>query len=227
MRQAISYAINREAIAGKIMRGFATAAGQLSPPGYAGHDPEIAPPYDLAKAKALMQEAGYEDGFSVTMMAPNNRYIGDARIAEAVAAMLARINIKVDLRTLPKAQYWQRFDERAADIMMIGWQSDTQDSANFYEFLVMTPDTETGYGQYNAGNYSNPEVDRLTLQTQAMTDAEARAEVLREIERILHEDAAILPLQWQHLAWAARKNVKIEPVVNVIDMPYLGDLVIE
>ena len=70
------------------------------------------------------------------MMAPNNRYIEDARIAEAVAAMLAKINIKVDLQTMPKAQYWQRFDERAADIMMIGWQSDTEDSANFYEFLA-------------------------------------------------------------------------------------------
>jgi peptide/nickel transport system substrate-binding protein len=227
VRKAMSYAINRKGIAKKIMRDFATAAGQLSPPGYAGHDPALLPPYDLAKAKALMQEAGYADGFSATMIAPNNRYVGDARIAEAVAAMLARINIRVDLQTLPKAQYWQRFDARDADIMMIGWQSDTQDSANFYEFLAMTPDKETGYGQYNAGHYSNPEVDRLTLQTQTMTDPKARAEVLKKIEDILYEDAALLPLQWQHLAWAARRNVKIEPVVNVIDMPYLGDLVIE
>jgi len=227
VRQAINYAIDREAIAKKIMRGQATAAGQLSPPGYAGHDPALKPRYDLDKAKALMKEAGYEDGFSVTMMAPNNRYIGDARIAEAVAAMLAKINIKVDLQTMPKAQYWQRFDERAADMMMIGWQSDTLDSANFYEFLVMTPDKKTGYGQYNAGNYSNPEVDRLTLETQTMTDSEERAKVLKRIERILYDDAALVPLQWQHLAWAARKNVKIGPVVNVIDMPYLGDLVIE
>jgi peptide/nickel transport system substrate-binding protein len=227
VRRAINDAIDREAIAKKIMRGQATAAGQLSPPGYAGHDPALTPRYDLGEAKALMKEAGYEDGFSVTMMAPNNRYIGDARIAEAVAAMLAKINIKVDLQTMPKAQYWQRFDERAADIMMIGWQSDTQDSANFYEFLVMTPDEKTGYGQYNAGNYSNPEVDRLTLETQTMTDPKERAKVLKRIERILYDDAALVPLQWQHLAWAARKNVKIAPIVNVIDMPYLGDLVIE
>jgi peptide/nickel transport system substrate-binding protein len=227
VRLAINYAVNREGIAEKIMRGLATPAGQLSPADYAGHDPALVPRHDIEKAKALMKEAGYEDGFPVTMMAPNNRYIGDARIAEAVAAMLARIGIRVDLETMPKAQYWQRFDERAADIMMIGWQSDTQDSANFYEFLVMTPDPETGYGQYNAGNYSNQEVDRLTLQTQTMTDAEARAEVLRKIERILYDDPALLALQWQHLSWAARRNVKIEPVVNVIDMPYLGDLVIE
>jgi peptide/nickel transport system substrate-binding protein len=227
VRLAINYAVNREGITAKIMRGFATPAGQLSPPGYAGYDPALTPRLDLDKAKALMAEAGYADGFSVTMMAPNNRYIEDQRIAEAVAAMLAKINIKVDLQTTPKAQYWQRFDERAADIMMIGWQSDTQDSANFYEFLAMTPDPKTGYGQYNAGNYSNPEVDRLTLETQTMTDPEARAEVLKKIERILYDEAALVPMHWQHLSGAARKNVRIEPVLNVIDMPYLGDLVME
>ncbi len=227
VRLAMVHAVNSEGIADKIMRGLATAAGQLSPPEYAGHDPALVPRFDLAQAKELMQQAGYADGFSVTMMAPNNRYIEDARVAEAVAAMLARINIRVDLQTMPKVQYWQRFDERAGDIMMIGWQSDTQDSANFYEFLMMTPDPGKGYGQYNAGNYSNPEVDRLTLETQTMTDPASRAEALKRIERILYDDAALIPLHWQHLSWAARNNVKIGAVVNVIDMPYLGDLVVE
>ena len=227
VRLAMVYAVNGTGIADKIMRGLATAAGELSPPGYAGYDPALVPRYDLVKAKALMKEAGYEEGFSVTMMAPNNRYVEDARVAEAVAAMLAKINIKVDLQTMPKAQYWQRFDEHAGDIMMIGWQSDTQDSGNFYEFLAMTADKVRGYGQYNAGNYSNPEVDRLTLAVQTMTDPEARAATLKQIERILYDDAALIPLHWQHLSWAARNNVKIGAVVNVIDMPYLGDLVIE
>jgi peptide/nickel transport system substrate-binding protein len=227
VRLAINYAVNRSGIVDKILRGFGTPAGELSPPSYDGYDPALVPRFDLDKAKALMAEAGYADGFSVTMMAPNNRYVEDQRVAQAVAAMLAKINIKVDLQTMPKAQYWQRFDERAADIMMIGWQSDTQDSANFYEFLVMTPDAKTGYGQYNAGNYSNPEVDRLTLDTQTMTDKTARSEVLKKIERILYEDAALVPLHWQHLSWAAAKSLDIEPVLNVIDMPYLGDLVMK
>jgi peptide/nickel transport system substrate-binding protein len=227
VRLAINYAINRQGIVDKILRGFGSPAGELSPPSYAGYDPALAPRFDVDKARALMREAGYAEGFSVTMMAPNNRYIEDQRIAEAVAAMLAKINIKVDLQTMPKAQYWQRFDERAADIMMIGWQSDTKDSANLYEFLVMTPDSKTGYGQYNAANYSNPEVDRLTLETQTMTDPKTRAEVLKQIERILYDDAALVPTHWQHLSWAARRNVGIGAVVNVIDMPYLGDLVME
>ncbi len=227
VRLAINYAINRDGIVKKIMRGFGSPAGQLSPEGFDGYDPELKPRYDLAKAKALMEEAGYADGFSVTMVAPNNRYVGDYRIAQAVAAMLAKINIKVDLQTMPKAQYWQRFDAREGDILMIGWQSDTQDSANIFEFLAMTPDPETGYGQYNAGDYSNPEVDKLTLESQTMTDGAARSELLQRIERILYDDAAMVPMQWQHLSWGARKNVLIEPVVNSIDMPYLGDLVIE
>ncbi|MEG6509218.1 ABC transporter substrate-binding protein [Methyloligella sp. 2.7D] len=227
VRLAVNYAINREGIVAKIMRGFATPAGQLSPDGYAGHDPALTPRYDLAKAKDLMREAGYEDGFSITMIAPNNRYAGDYRIAQAVAAMLAKINIKVDLQAMPKAQYWQRFDAREGDMLMIGWQSDTQDSANLFEFLAMTPDPKTGYGQYNAGDYSNPEVDKLTLESQTVIDSEARAELLQRVEHILYDDGAMVPLQWQHLSWGARKGVDIGAVLNQLGMPYLGDLVIE
>lgn len=227
IRRAIALAINNEGIAKKIMRGFATPAAQQSPPGYPGHDPALKPRYDPRRARELMKEAGHEFGFSVTMMAPNNRYVNDFRIAEAVASMLAKIKIKVDLKTMPKAQYWPKFDERAADIMMIGWHSDTEDSANFSEFLVMTPDRETGYGQYNSGNYSNPTVDKLVLQSQSLTDRQARAQMLRQVERILYEDAAFIPLHWQHLAWAAKKSVKIGAIVNVMNFPFLGDLVIE
>ena len=133
VRQAIVNAVNNEAIVKKIMKGFGTAAAQLSPKGYLGYNPNLQPRYDLQEARNLMKEAGFEDGFSITMMAPNNRYVNDDKIAQAVAVMLSKINIKVDLQTMPKAQYWPQFDERAADIMMIGWHSDTEDSANFYD----------------------------------------------------------------------------------------------
>ncbi len=227
VRQAIVHAINNEGIVQKIMKGFATAGGQQGPKGYAGYKENLVPRYDLKKAKALMKEAGLEDGFSITMMAPNNRYVNDAKIAEAVASMLSKINIKVDLKTMPKAQYWPEFDKRSADMMMIGWHSDTEDSANFSEFLTMTPNSETGYGQYNSGNYGNPKVDELVLKSQSMTDPEARAKVLQEVEQILYDDAAFVPLHWQNLAWAARKGVELEPIVNVMNFPYLGDLVIK
>ena len=227
IRQAIVYAVNNEGIVNKIMKEFGTAAAQQSPEGYLGYNENLKPRYDLDKAKALMAEAGYADGFDVTMMAPNNRYVNDARIAEAVAGMLAKINIRVDLTTMPKAQYWPKFDERAADIMMIGWHSDTEDSANFSEFLTMTPDKETGYGQYNSGNYSNAEVDRLVLASAKETDNAKRTEMLQRVEQILHDEAAFVPLHWQDRAWAARTGVNIAAIVNVMNFPYLGDLVIE
>ncbi len=226
VRQAIVYAINNAGIVEKIMKGFGTAAAQQSPKGYLGYSANLKPRYDVSKAKQLMKEAGYEGGFSVTMMAPNNRYVNDDKIAVAVVGMLSTINIKVDLKTMPKAQYWPKYDERAADILMIGWHSDTEDSSNFTEFLTMTPDPETGYGQYNSGNYSNARVDELVLANQKETDQAKRVAMLQEIEQILHDEAAFVPLHWQDRAWAARKGVDIAPVVNVMKFPYLGVLVI-
>jgi peptide/nickel transport system substrate-binding protein len=227
VRNAIVYAINNEGIVEKIMKGFGTAAAQQSPKGYLGYNPDLQPRFDLEKAQMLMKEAGYENGFSVTMMAPNNRYVNDDKIAQAVVSMLAKINIKVDLKTMPKAQYWPKFDERAADIMMIGWHSDTEDSSNFTEFLLMTPDESTGYGQYNSGNYSNARVDQLILDSQNETDEAKRAMILQEVEEILHDEAAFVPLHWQDRAWAARKGVDAAPILNVMNFPYFGDLVIE
>ncbi len=227
VRQAIVHAINNEGIVAKIMKGFGTVAAQMSPKGYLGHNPDLTPRFDVAAAQKLMEEAGYGDGLSVTMMCPNNRYVNDFKICEASVAMLAKIGIRVDLTTMPKAQYWPKFDERAADIMMIGWHSDTEDSANFYEFLAMTPNAETGRGQYNAGNYSNAQVDELTEASLTETDEAKRAEMLQEVEQILYDEAAFVPFHWQDLAWAARKGVNIGAVVNAMNFPYLGDLVID
>ncbi|GAA3536967.1 ABC transporter substrate-binding protein [Zobellella aerophila] len=227
VRQAVNYAINQDGIVQRIMRGFATTAGQQPPAGYLGHNPELKPRFDLDKAKALMAEAGYQDGFKISMIAPNNRYVNDFRIAEAVKAMLARINVDVDLKTMPVAQYWPEFDKCAADMLMIGWHSDTEDSANFSEFLTMTRNAETGRGQYNCGHYSNSEVDGLIESANLETDTAKREAMLQQAEKILYDDAAFVPLHWQNLAWGARDKVQAEPIVNAMDFPYLGDLVVK
>lgn len=226
VRQAIVYAINNEGIAKRIMKGFATAAGQQSPEGYAGYKAELKPRYDLEKAKELMKEAGYEDGFSLSMIAPNNRYINDDKIAQATAAMLSKIGIKVDLKTMPKAQYWPEFDKCSADMLMIGWHADTEDSANLTEFLTMTRNEETGKGQYNCGHYSNEKVDELIEKSNVEVDPAKRAAMLQEVEQILYDDAAFVPLHWQNLAWGAASNVDIKPIVNSMNFPYFGDLVV-
>ncbi len=227
VRQAIVHAVNNVGIAKKIMKGTATPAGQQSPKGYMGHNPALEPRYDLKKAKALMKEAGLADGFECTMIAPNNRYVNDEKIAEAFASMLAKIKIKVNLKTMPKAQYWDEFDAQVADIQMIGWHSDTEDSGNFTEFLGMCPNKETGYGQYNSGNYCNQKIDMMTMAAQSETDLQKRTMILKDIEKMLYDDAAFVPFHWQNHSYAGKNNLGIKAIVNTMNFPYLGDLVVQ
>jgi peptide/nickel transport system substrate-binding protein len=227
VRQAMVYAVNNEGIVKQLMKGTATVAAQQGPEGYVGYKESLKPRFDLAKAKSLMKEAGYENGFECTMIAPNNRYVKDEKIAEAVVQMLAKINIKVNLKTMPKAQYWDEFDAKVADMQMLGWHSDTEDSGNFTEFLLMCIDTETGYGAYNSGVYCNARVDELTIAAQSETDLDKRAELLKEVEQILYDDAAFIPLHWQNHSYAGKKNVGIDPVINSMNFPYFGDIVVK
>jgi peptide/nickel transport system substrate-binding protein len=227
VRRAMVYAVNNTGIVKKIMKGTATVAAQQGPEGYAGYKASLKPRYNLKKARALMKEAGLEKGFECTMIAPNNRYVNDAKIAEATVQMLAKINIKVNLKTMPKAQYWDEFDAHAADIQMIGWHSDTEDSGNFSEFLAMCPDKKTGYGQYNSGMYCNKKVDELVIAAQSETDLKKRAAMLQEVEQILYDDAAFIPFHWQNHSYAGKKNIGIAPVINTMNFPYFGDIVIK
>lgn len=227
VRQAMAYAINNAGIVQKIMKGTASVAAQQGPKGFAGYKENLTPRYDLEKAKALMKEAGLEKGFECTMIAPNNRYVNDEKIAEAAAGMLSKINIKVNLKTMPKAQYWDQFDAKVADIQMIGWHPDTEDSANYTEFLLMCINKETGYGQYNSGTYCNAKVDELVLKSQTETDLAKRNGLLQEVEQILYDEAAYIPLHWQNLSWAGKKTLDIEAIVNVQNFPYFGDLVMK
>ncbi len=227
VRQAIAYAVNNEGIVKKIMKRAATVAGQQGPEGFAGFVSDLKPRYDLKKAKALMEEAGYGDGFTISMIAPNNRYVNDEKIAEAVASMLSKINIKVNLKTMPKAQYWNEFDKRVADMQMIGWHPDTEDSANYTEYLLLTPDESTGYGQYNSGNFSNAQVNDLIAKSSTETDPMKRNMLLQQVEQILYDEAAFLPLHWQNLSWAGKTSLDIEAIVNKQNFPYFGDLVMK
>lgn len=226
VRQAIVHAVNNAGIVKKIMKNKATLAAQQGPACYQGYKESLKPRYSLKKAKALMKEAGYANGFEITMMAPNNRYVNDAKIAEATAQMLGKIGIKVNLKTMPKAQYWNEFDDRAADMMMIGWHSDTEDSGNFSEFLMMCENKETGYGQYNSG-YCNHKVDELVLAAKSETDVAKRAKILQEVEQILYDDAAFVPFHWQNHAYGAKKNLMIKPILNSMNFHYFGDLLIK
>ncbi|MBR7889046.1 ABC transporter substrate-binding protein [Marinomonas sp. A79] len=227
VREAINLAINQTLIVEKILKNYATPAGQLSHPRFLGHQEALIPKYDLDKAKQLMKQAGYEKGFRVSMMAPNNRYINDEIVAQAIAAMLAKINITVDLKTLPKAQYFKEFSLKSADIMTLGWQSDTMDSNNIFEFVIACIDEKTGMGAYNASQYCQPEIDQRIKQANREMIPEKRQRLLQEIETILYREAAIVPLYWQSIIWAAKNDVHVGDIINDQNNPYLGDLFIE
>lgn len=225
VREAVVHAVNNTGIVERIMRGYATPATQFSPEGYSGYNPDLPLRFDLDKAKELMKEAGYEKGFSVTMISPNDRYVNDEAIAQAVSAMLARINIKVELTTMPKAQYWTEFDKCAAGLQLIGWSSDTGDSANYSEFLTVTKNTDTGAGQYNCNGNSNPELDALIVEANKTLDEEKRNELLRQASKIEYDDAIVIPLHWQNQDWGYTNKFENFPeIVNFKNFPLFGDL---
>lgn len=227
VRQAIIAAVDNAGIAEKIMNKTTIPSNQNSPKGYAGYNASLTPRFNLEKAKQLMKEAGYEKGFSASMIAMNDRYTNDAKIAEAVVGMLAKIGIKVDLKTMPKSQYWDLFDAEAADLQMIGWHPDTDDSGNYGEFLLMCFDKDKGFGQYNRANYCNPKLDELSIAAQSETDPAKRSKMLQEVEKIAYADAAFIPLHYEPLSWASKKGMNTADVVNIQDFPYFGDLEIK
>lgn len=225
VRQAVVHAVNSEGIVEKIMRGNGTAGAQFSPEGYSGYHPDLKPRFDLKEAQALMKAAGLEKGFSVSMISPNDRYVNDEKIAQTVSAMLAKINVKVNLNTMPKAQYWDEFNKCAAGLQLVGWSSDTGDSANYSEFLTMTRDADTGMGQYNCNGYSNPKLDELVRQANVEIDIEKRNALLREVAQIEFDDAVVIPLHWENLNWGMSKRFEnFEEIVNLKNYPYWEEL---
>lgn len=224
VRRAMNLAVNQALLVEKLLRGYGEPAGQLSAPGFKGYVQDLLPQQDVEQARALMKAAGYEDGFRITMMAPNNRYMSDERVALAAAAMLEKINIQVDLKTFPKAQYFQFFDQHAADVMMLGWQSDTFDSSNIFEFVLACADAQTGMGAYNAGEVCDPQIDAAIASANQEMDDAKRVSVLRDIERRAAQQAWVIPLYWQPILWAAKENVDLQSVVNFMNFPYWGDL---
>lgn len=226
VRQAIEYAINNEGIAQKIMANSATAAGQFAPKGFSGHDPSLAPRYDLAKAKALMKEAGLEAGFNITMIAPNNRYVNDAKIAQAVAAMLAKINIKVELSTFPKAQYFPLMDRCEAGIAMLGISPIANDAIDYSSYDVHTKDLDKGLGQYNC-SFSNLELDQLIQSAINEMDKDKRNDIMLAISQKEYQEVPVAMLHWQNLNWAYKKTFKNFPdIVNMSNIPKWDELVI-
>jgi peptide/nickel transport system substrate-binding protein len=215
VRQAISKAINRDAIVEKVMEGVAIKAGQLLPEGFFGVSDNLMPvDYDPNGAKELLAQAGVPDGFELTIHGPNDRYINDAKIAEAIGQMLTRIGIRTQVETMPRSVYFKRAsrggpgDTPEFSFILVGWGAGSGEASSPLKSLIATHTPDKGWGASNRGRYSNPEVDALVTQALATVDEEDREALLARATEIAINDVAIIPLHYQVNTWGARKGLK-------------------
>ncbi|MGH8850346.1 MAG: ABC transporter substrate-binding protein, partial [Casimicrobiaceae bacterium] len=212
VRKAISKAINRAAIVDKVMEGQAVAAGQLLADGMFGTTKNLkVEPYDPAGAKKLLAEAGYPDGFGLTIHTPNNRYVNDAKIAQAVAQMLTRIGVATRVEALPSATYFPQATELKFSFMLVGWSSGTGEASSSLKALLATYNRDKGFGNANRGRYSNPKVDALLEQALATVDDPKREALLQRATEIAINDTGIIPLHFQVNLWATRNGITYVP----------------
>ena len=215
VRQALSIAINRQAIADRVMEGAAVPSGQFLPPGTFGYVPGLdAPRYDTARAKALLAEAGYPNGLRVTLHGPNDRYVNDAAIIQAVGQMWTRAGIQTAVEPSPWTTFVGRAGKQDLSAFLVGWGSATGEGTNPLRALVATYDTARGMGVANRGRASNPEVDRLLAQALTTADDPARERLIQDATRLSMEDVGIIPLHIQKNVWAMRANLAHTPRVD-------------
>lgn len=209
VRQAFYQAIDIEGIKKTVMRGASNPSAQLVGPGINGFQPEMKRlPYDVEAAKKLMAEAGYPNGFEVSMNCPNDRYVNDGRICQTVAANLSRINVKINLQAETKGTYFPKVLRRDTSFYMLGWTPATYDAHNVMNAIMRCVD-DKGAGQFNLGAYCNPKVDELTLKVQAETDKNKRNAYIKEAFDLHAADVGHIPLHQQALAWGVNKKVKL------------------
>lgn len=212
VRRAISKAINRQALVERVMEGAAVATGQLMPEGMFGYSPALKPEaYDLQGAKRLLAEAGYPDGFGLTLHAPNDRYVNDEQVAQAVAQMLTRAGIVTKVDAMPSAVYFSRANKLDFSFILVGWGSDTAEASSPLKALLATFNKEKGMGQANRGRYSNPRVDAALGQALATVDDAKREKLLQQATELAMADVGIIPLYHQENLWATRKGVTYTP----------------
>ncbi|MBU8538618.1 ABC transporter substrate-binding protein [Falsiroseomonas tokyonensis] len=214
VRRALSIAIDRKAIAERVMEGAATPSGQFLPPGTFSHVPDVAAPeYNPDQARRLLAEAGYPNGFRITLNSPNDRYINDSRIAQAVGQMWTRIGV----RTAVEAQTWATFVGRAGrqeySSHLIGWGSNP-DGSHPLRNIIATVSRERGWGASNRGRYSNAEIDGILTQALVELDEEKREQMLIRAQRIAAEQVAVIPLHIQTNIWAMRRGLTHTPRVD-------------
>lgn len=212
VREALSLAIDRQALVAHIMGGVATPAAQLLPYPMFGASKNLvnAAKPDPKRAKALLKEAGYPDGFSLTLGTPNGRYINDSKVAQTLASMWTRIGVKTSIDANAPVVFFKNRDSYSYSAYLAGWGTATGEMSNTLLALLVTPNRAKGLGTTNRSRYSNPDMDKLVMDSGAMMDDAQRAATLAKASEIAMADFAMLPIHFEHSVWAMKKDISFK-----------------
>ncbi len=207
VRQAMNMAIDREAIRKVVMADQSIPGGSIIPPFVNGYTKELdaIPARDVARAKALMKEAGYAQGFSTTLHCPNDRYLNDEKICQAVVGMLGQIGIKVTLDARSKSIHFPQIQKREIDFYLLGWGVPTYDSEYIFSFLYHTQKDKLG--GWNGTRYSNPTLDAKIQSLNSQIDAQKRNQTIAEIWAVLQPNLNYIAIHNQVNAWGMKANI--------------------
>jgi peptide/nickel transport system substrate-binding protein len=209
VRAAFAHALDLDAIHRVVMRGASTPTGLMIAPGINGFQEDMNEPYayDPDKSRQLLEEAGYPDGFPVTLDCPNDRYVNDEAICTAIVPMLERIGIDITLNAQNKSLHFNKIgqaEDNNTSFYMLGWTPGSYDAYNMLQNITtMDGDAQ---GTWNSGRYSNPEVEELTDLIAVEIDEDKRNELIRQAFQIHKDDVGHLPLHQQALAWGVRSD---------------------
>jgi peptide/nickel transport system substrate-binding protein len=218
VREAISVAIDRDLIAGRVTKGDSVPAGQLVPQGFFGFARAVAPPQgDAAQARRLLAQAGYPSGFRLTLHCPNDRYLNDAKTCEAIGQMLTRAGIRTEVRTLPYSVYITRATSGGEggkpefSAFMLGIGAVSGDSLEPLVAAAHSQDKKAGLGANNRSGYANRAVDALVDEAMRTMEPQAREQVQRQAAITLAEDVGVVPLHHLRATWAYRNGLMVKP----------------
>ena len=215
VRKALSIAVNRPLVVERVMENEAVPAVQLVPDFLFGATKNLkVEKYDPEGARKLLAQAGYPDGFALTLHATNNRYVNDAKIAQALAQMWTRIGVKTDVVAMPSATFFPQATDLKFSVLLVGWSTGTGESSSSLKALLMTFNRDRGYGTANRGRYSNGKVDALTEDALATVDDTKREAYLQRAAEIAVGDTGIIPLHFQVSLWATRDGIAYVPRVD-------------
>lgn len=213
VRRALSKAIQRQALCDRTLEGLGIPASNLVVEGIPGYTDRLkVEPYDPDGAKVLLKEAGYPDGFRLTIHGPNNRYIHDDQILQTLAQFFSRIGIRTQVEALPLAAYFGRLRNGDFSVGLLGWGSLAGDST--LRNIVGTPDAASGWGVWNWPRYSNPTVDRLVHEALSSTDDAKRRRLAAEAMETALKDTAVIPLHHQLSTWGLRRGLHYDARVD-------------